>query len=83
MNYIHAVSSSDRETEAAFMMFNFVESGIATIIFAVSDKIPLQYQLLVINVFLIACLICFLKLDLDIRYTDKYKRVKEEAEEES
>ena len=65
------------------MMFNFVESGIATIIFAVSDKIPLQYQLLVINLFLIACLICFLKLDLDIRYTDKYKRIKEEAEEES
>ena len=57
------------------MMFNFVESGIATIIFAVSDKIPLQIQLLVINIALVACLACFLKLDLDIRYTDKYRRI--------
>ena len=56
------------------MMFNFVESGIATIIFAVSDKVPLQAQLLVINIFLVACLACFLKLDLDIRFTDRYRR---------
>lgn len=68
------IFSSDRETEAAFMMFNFVESGIATIIFAVSDKVPLQAQLLVINIFLVACLACFLKLDLDIRFTDRYRR---------
>ena len=57
------------------MMFNFVESGIATIIFAVSDKLGLQVQLLVILIFLIACLVSFLKLDLDIRYTDKYKKI--------
>ena len=57
------------------MMFNFVESGIATIIFAVSDKLGLQVQLLVILIFLIACLVSFLKLDLDIRHTDKYKKI--------
>jgi len=41
--------------------------------FGISSLLTLQVQLLIIGVFLIACLVCFLKLDFDVRFTDKYK----------
>lgn len=67
MNFIKATTETDREAAAAFMLFNFAESGVATLVFFVGDSINLHIQLLLLMILLVVCLFCFLKLDLDVR----------------
>ena len=51
---------------------------MAMILFFIGDLLTLQVQLLMLNILLIACLFCFLKLDLDIRFTDRFKKIEKE-----
>jgi hypothetical protein len=67
MNFIKATTENEREAAAAFMLFNFAESGVATLVFFIGDKINLHVQLLVLMILLLVCLSAFLKLDLDVR----------------
>ena len=51
---------------------------MAMILFFIGDLLTLQVQLLMLNILLIACLLCFLKLDIDIRFTDRFKKIENE-----
>ena len=51
---------------------------MAMILFFIGDLLTLQVQLLMLNILLIACLFCFLKLDIDIRFTDRFKKIENE-----
>ena len=51
---------------------------MAMILFFIGDLLTLQVQLLMLNILLIACLFCFLKLDMDIRFTDRFKKIENE-----
>ena len=48
---------------------------MAMILFFIGDLLTLQVQLLMLNILLIACLFCFLKLDLEIRFSDRFKKI--------